>query len=150
VAHAFNPSTWEAEAGGFLSSVRGQPGLQSEFQDSQSYTEKPCLEKQNKSIIQEGSNISLGAPYRCMNTCTEMPTVVWQNFFWEVATHKSAQLRYRSDDKTNIFTNSLTGESMNLLIIHRNMSERLLTGVEDSASPKPTQHLVHTAQSTAQ
>jgi hypothetical protein len=23
----------------------GQPGLQSEFQDSQSYTEKPCLEK---------------------------------------------------------------------------------------------------------
>jgi flagellar biosynthesis/type III secretory pathway protein FliH len=25
--------------------VRGQPGLQSEFQDSQSYTEKPCLKK---------------------------------------------------------------------------------------------------------
>jgi hypothetical protein len=37
VAHAFNPSTWEG--------VRGQPGLQSEFQDSQGYTEKPCLEK---------------------------------------------------------------------------------------------------------
>jgi hypothetical protein len=28
--------------------VRGQPGLQSEFQDSQDYTEKPCLER-NKS-----------------------------------------------------------------------------------------------------
>jgi hypothetical protein len=29
--------------------VRGQPGLQSKFQDSQSYIEKPCLEtKQNK------------------------------------------------------------------------------------------------------
>jgi hypothetical protein len=27
-------------------SVRGQPGLQSEFQDSQGYTEKPCLETQ--------------------------------------------------------------------------------------------------------
>jgi hypothetical protein len=29
---------------------RDQPGLQSEFQDSQGYTEKPCLEKtkQNK------------------------------------------------------------------------------------------------------
>jgi hypothetical protein len=26
--------------------VQSQPGLQSEFQDSQSYTEKPCLEKQ--------------------------------------------------------------------------------------------------------
>jgi hypothetical protein len=44
VAHAFNPSTWEAEAGGF----RGQPGLQSELQDSQGYTEKPCLEKPKK------------------------------------------------------------------------------------------------------
>ena len=42
VVHAFSPSTWEAEAG----RVRGQPGLQSEFQDSQGYTEKPCLEKQ--------------------------------------------------------------------------------------------------------
>jgi hypothetical protein len=28
--------------------VQGQPGLQSEFQDSQGYTEKPCLETQNK------------------------------------------------------------------------------------------------------
>ena len=28
--------------------VRGQPRLQSEFQDSQSYTEKPCLENQKK------------------------------------------------------------------------------------------------------
>jgi hypothetical protein len=28
--------------------VRGQPGLQSEFQDSQGYKEKPGLEKQNK------------------------------------------------------------------------------------------------------
>jgi hypothetical protein len=25
--------------------VRGQPGLQSEFQDSQGYTETPCLKK---------------------------------------------------------------------------------------------------------
>jgi hypothetical protein len=28
--------------------VRGQPDLQSEFQDSQGYTEKPCLEKKKK------------------------------------------------------------------------------------------------------
>ena len=27
--------------------VQGQPSLQSEFQDSQGYTEKPCLEKQS-------------------------------------------------------------------------------------------------------
>jgi hypothetical protein len=45
VAHAFNLSTWEAEAGRFL---RGQPDLQSEFQDSQGYIEKPCLENKTK------------------------------------------------------------------------------------------------------
>ena len=28
--------------------MQGQPGLQSEFQDSQGYTEKPCLKKKKK------------------------------------------------------------------------------------------------------
>ena len=50
VAHAFNPSTRKAEAGGFLL-VRGQPGLQSEFQDSRGYTEKPCLGKKENIFI---------------------------------------------------------------------------------------------------
>ena len=45
VVHAFNSSTWKAEAGTFLS--QGQPCLQSEFQDIQDYTEKPCLENKN-------------------------------------------------------------------------------------------------------
>ena len=46
-AHTFKPSTLEAEAGLSLW-VRGQRGLQSEFQDTlQSYVEKPCLKKQN-------------------------------------------------------------------------------------------------------
>jgi hypothetical protein len=45
VAHAFNPGTWEAEAGGFLSS---RPAWSTEFQDSQGYTEKPCLGKRKK------------------------------------------------------------------------------------------------------
>jgi hypothetical protein len=39
--YPFNTSTQETEAGG--SWVQGQPGLQSKFQDSQGYTEKPCL-----------------------------------------------------------------------------------------------------------
>jgi hypothetical protein len=30
---------------------RGQPGLQSEFQDSQGYTEKPCLGKKKKKKV---------------------------------------------------------------------------------------------------
>ena len=38
VAHAFNPNTWEAEAGGFLSSRTAWA----------IYTEKPCLEKTKK------------------------------------------------------------------------------------------------------
>jgi hypothetical protein len=43
--HGFNPSTLEAEAGGPLL-IRGQLGLQSEFQESQGYyTEKPCLKQ---------------------------------------------------------------------------------------------------------
>lgn len=44
VADAFNPSPREAESG---KSLRGQPGLQSKFQDNQGcYSEKLCLNKQ--------------------------------------------------------------------------------------------------------
>jgi hypothetical protein len=42
VPYTFNSSTWEAEAGRFLSS---RPALSTEFQVSQDYTEKPCLGK---------------------------------------------------------------------------------------------------------
>jgi hypothetical protein len=45
VAHIFNPSTQKAEEGTSLW-VQDQPGLQSEFQASQGYTEKPVLNKQ--------------------------------------------------------------------------------------------------------
>jgi hypothetical protein len=45
VEHAINCSTWEAETRRFLSL---SPGLQSEFQDSQGYTEKPCFKKEPK------------------------------------------------------------------------------------------------------
>jgi hypothetical protein len=39
--------------------VQGQPGLQSEFQDSQGYTEKPCLEKtKNKTKQNKQTNKS--------------------------------------------------------------------------------------------
>jgi hypothetical protein len=47
VSQAFNPSTWEAEAGGF----RGQPGLQSEFQDSQDYLKKPKKQTNKKKMV---------------------------------------------------------------------------------------------------
>jgi hypothetical protein len=37
--------------------VQGQPGLQSEFQDSQGYTEKPCLEKPTKQNKSKQNNV---------------------------------------------------------------------------------------------
>ena len=49
VAHTFipNPTLERQRQADFW--VRGQSGIHSEFQDSQTYTEKPCLEtKQNK------------------------------------------------------------------------------------------------------
>ena len=47
VAHTFNPSTQEAEAGEYPW-IWGQPDWQNEFQDSQDYyTENPYLKKQN-------------------------------------------------------------------------------------------------------
>jgi hypothetical protein len=57
VVHAFNPSTWEAEAGGFLSLRK--PGLQSEFQDSQGYTEKLSL-KNKQTNKQTNKKSALG------------------------------------------------------------------------------------------
>jgi hypothetical protein len=70
VAHAFNPSTQEAEAGGFLSL---QPGLQSEFQDSQGYTEKPCLKnkqtnKQTKKAPRHGGTNTHGKHTRFLSS----------------------------------------------------------------------------------
>jgi hypothetical protein len=59
VVHIFNPSTWEAEAGRFLSSR--PPGLQSEFQDSQGYMEKPCLEKPKKKKKKEKMPLTAGS-----------------------------------------------------------------------------------------
>lgn len=47
VVHTFHPSTWEAEAGR-SPWVRGQPGPQIKFQDSQGYTAKSCLKNKPK------------------------------------------------------------------------------------------------------
>jgi hypothetical protein len=51
VAHTF---IQEAEAGGSW----GQPGLHNEFQDSQGYTEKPCLKVNNIKLIWEYFKLS--------------------------------------------------------------------------------------------
>jgi hypothetical protein len=48
VVHTFNPSTWEAEAGGFLSS--SQPGL---YRETMSCKTKQNKTKQNKTKQQK-------------------------------------------------------------------------------------------------
>jgi hypothetical protein len=56
--------------------VRGQPGLQGEFQDSQSYTEKPCLEKPNqkkKKKKKEGTERWLSGPAPAWQHTTVTP-----------------------------------------------------------------------------
>ena len=55
VANAFNPSTWEAEAGGFLSS---RPGLQSEFQDrtARAAQRNPVLKTTTRTTTNKNNN----------------------------------------------------------------------------------------------
>ena len=49
--------------------VQGQPGLHNEFQDSQGYTEKPCLETLKKIFL----NVACigGWCYACMCVCVK-------------------------------------------------------------------------------
>jgi hypothetical protein len=64
VAHVFSPSTWEAEAGRFLSS---RPAWSTEWvPGQQGYTEKPCLKKKKEiepNIENEGKKGRLGIAY---------------------------------------------------------------------------------------
>jgi hypothetical protein len=76
--------------------VRGQPGLQSEFQDSQDYTEKPCLDKtiQNKprrlniNWIEHLLVWTRGWSPALQKKCTKYklpksPTVKWSHIKWQ-------------------------------------------------------------------
>jgi hypothetical protein len=86
VAHAFNPSTWEAEAGGFLSSrpawstkwVPGQPGLHRETLSRK--TKKKKKEKKYASACSFRSPwFSSQNQYDASKPCvTTKPSV----FFW--------------------------------------------------------------------
>ena len=57
--------------------VWGQPGLQSEFQDSQGYTQKPCLENQNKKQKQKTSSSTTLPPYSLRQGFSVKPRAHW-------------------------------------------------------------------------
>jgi hypothetical protein len=74
VAQALNPSTWEAEA--------DFRGLQGEFQDSQDYTEKPCLEKtktKTKNQTKTKQTKKKGSQNKQRNKETKKPTTTNNN-----------------------------------------------------------------------
>jgi hypothetical protein len=48
--------------------VQGQPGLQSEFQESQRYTEKPCLEKKKKKVMWKALDLKSITQHNIVNT----------------------------------------------------------------------------------
>jgi hypothetical protein len=90
VTQSFNLSTWEAKAGRSLW-VQGQPGLQSEFQDSQGYTEKPCLGKTERKTNRQKRKVhsfstlfpdksTLWSPHE-LPISSNMLCVYW--WFWE-------------------------------------------------------------------
>jgi hypothetical protein len=56
--------------------VRGQPGLQSEFQDSQDYTEKPCLKKPKKGGWWDGS-VGKGTRLLFRRSEVQIPATTW-------------------------------------------------------------------------
>ena len=85
--------------------VRGQPGLNSEFQDSQGYTEKPCVEKTNQPTNQptnqtnkqtKQKRISPGrkSPWRCLLHCKiweHLPVWLWKDVLESYCTFFSRQ-----------------------------------------------------------
>jgi hypothetical protein len=68
--------------------VRGQPGLQSEFQDSQGYTEKPCLQKPKTETKQTNNppNNNNKRQSSCQIVGTYLVSVSWRqtncNLVW--------------------------------------------------------------------
>ena len=106
VAHAFNPSTWEAEAGGFLSSrpawstewVPGQPAL---YRETLSW-------RKNRFSASETSKLVKCLPHKCwMPTSTGVETSIcnpsaeeaktWGSDHWSLLTRQSNQIREFQD-----------------------------------------------------
>jgi hypothetical protein len=87
--HAFNPVLGRQRQVDFW--VQGQPGLQSEFQDSQGYIEKACLEKQkNKQASKKVLKVS-----KCPCKMTISTKIVFLNIYrYQESSRKSMQVSF--------------------------------------------------------
>jgi hypothetical protein len=72
--------------------IRGQPGVQSEFQDSQGYTEKPCLKKQTN---KQTKKLEGGLLSSLSQTCAWMVL----NVLWETLSQTPPRFSWISDPK---------------------------------------------------
>ena len=84
VAHAFNPTIWEAEAGRCLW-VQRQPGLQSDFQDSWCYRETLSPKDQKKKKNNNNNNNNKINKIKSWNSAMIYQGIlgcVWTNKVW--------------------------------------------------------------------
>jgi hypothetical protein len=72
VAHAFNPSTWEAEGGGALRG-QGQPGLQSKSWAARAVTHKKTLSYKTKQTNKQSKTKQKKTKHNTTQHNTEKP-----------------------------------------------------------------------------
>jgi hypothetical protein len=58
--------------------VQAQPGLQSEFQDGQGYTEKPCLRKQKQKTKTQRQDIHYNENQFTLTWASHIPDLVFE------------------------------------------------------------------------
>ena len=84
--------------------IQGQPGLQSEVQDSQGYTKKPCLEKQNNKK-ESYAFFFLSGEWNEVNLCfilTFYESGHHERGCWEVRAGLAGAFCHRRDSRNSI------------------------------------------------
>jgi hypothetical protein len=85
--------------------VRGQPGLQSEFQDSQDYTEKPRLEKKNEMECLQRTLALFSESTWCFTTIHNSSFRVFNAFFYHLRALHNSGVHACMQTKTSIHIN---------------------------------------------
>ena len=93
--------------------VQGQPGLQSEFQDSQDYTEKPCLgKKKKKGPSKSMFIIILATTARAWNQSSCPSRNEWIKNIWYIHKRESYSVSKEKKMKFYLFQENELGVTM--------------------------------------